>query len=112
LITTFHDLCLKKDEASGLAALYAYESQIPSICISKIEGLKKHYGIHNQEDFKYFIVHIEADEKHAFVERELLAKHLDKKNLESTKEAATKVLDALNAFLSSLSHRFNLATCI
>ena len=44
LIETFRSMCGAKSTAEGLAALYAYESQIPSICESKIDGLKKHYG--------------------------------------------------------------------
>jgi pyrroloquinoline-quinone synthase len=44
LINTFRTVCRQRPTAEGLAALYAYESQIPSICESKIDGLKKHYG--------------------------------------------------------------------
>src|SRR4051812_1223843 len=41
LISTFRSVCGEKPTAEGLAALYAYESQIPAICESKIDGLKK-----------------------------------------------------------------------
>src|SRR5712692_8341604 len=44
LIDTFRSVCRDGSTAEGLAALYAYESQIPAICESKIDGLKKHYG--------------------------------------------------------------------
>ncbi len=44
LIDTFQSVCRDGSTAEGLAALYAYESQIPAICESKIDGLKKHYG--------------------------------------------------------------------
>src|SRR6266404_7992686 len=36
LIETFRSVCGGKSTAEGLAALYAYESQIPAICESKI----------------------------------------------------------------------------
>ncbi len=47
LIDTFRSVCRDGSTAEGLAALYAYESQIPAICESKIDGLKKHYGFTN-----------------------------------------------------------------
>src|SRR5437870_1761804 len=40
LIETFRSVCGEQSIAEGLAALYAYESQIPAICESKIDGLK------------------------------------------------------------------------
>ena len=44
LINTFRSVCGDGATAEGLAALYAYESQIPAVSESKIDGLKKHYG--------------------------------------------------------------------
>ena len=44
LIDSFRAVCGDRSTVEGLAALYAYESQIPAICESKIDGLKKHYG--------------------------------------------------------------------
>ncbi len=61
LIGTFRSVCGNKSTAEGLAALYAYETQIPAICESKIDGLKKHYGFIDPKHYEYFSVHIEAD---------------------------------------------------
>ena len=41
LIDTFRSVCGQGSTAEALGALYAYESQIPAICESKIDGLKK-----------------------------------------------------------------------
>ncbi|PYI48624.1 MAG: pyrroloquinoline quinone biosynthesis protein PqqC, partial [Verrucomicrobia bacterium] len=49
LINTFRSVCGNGSTAEGLAALYAYESQIPAICESKIDGLRKHYRFTNPE---------------------------------------------------------------
>src|SRR2546430_1864541 len=49
LINAFRSVCRDGSVAQGLAVLYAYESQIPAICESKIDGLRKHYGIKNSE---------------------------------------------------------------
>src|SRR5262249_45421235 len=43
LVSTFRDICGRGDLAEGLAALYAYESQIPAVSESKIDGLVRHY---------------------------------------------------------------------
>jgi pyrroloquinoline-quinone synthase len=40
LIDTFRSVCRDGSTSEGLAAIYAYESQIPEICESKIDGLK------------------------------------------------------------------------
>jgi pyrroloquinoline-quinone synthase len=49
LVETFRSVCRDGSTAEGLAPLCAYESQIPSICESKIDGLKKYYGISEPE---------------------------------------------------------------
>jgi pyrroloquinoline-quinone synthase len=58
LIDAFRSVCGNGSIAEGLAALYAYESQIPTICESKIDGLKKHYGFTDPEHYRYFAVHM------------------------------------------------------
>jgi pyrroloquinoline-quinone synthase len=57
----------------GVAAMYAYEKQLPEISRSKIDGLKKHYGIEGGDGTKYFELHEEADVRHAALWREMLA---------------------------------------
>ena len=69
LIDTFRSVCRDRSTADGLAALYAYESQIPAICESKIDGLKKHYGFADPKHYEYFSVHIEADREHSAAEQ-------------------------------------------
>src|SRR3979411_1098148 len=82
LIDTFRSVCGKGSTAEGLAALYAYESQIPAICESKIDGLKKHYGFTDPKAYEYFSVHIEADREHSAAEREMLSAQIDNENVE------------------------------
>lgn len=55
---------VKTDYATGLGALYAYERQTPDVATSKIEGLKKHYGITEASTLEFFKVHQQADEWH------------------------------------------------
>jgi pyrroloquinoline-quinone synthase len=109
LIDAFRSVCSEGSTTEGLAALYAYESQIPAICESKIEGLKKYYGFENPENYKYFTVHIEADREHSAAEREMLNRYIDNRNFESAKISVNRVLDALWEMLSGVCRRHALA---
>ena len=109
LIDTFRSVCRDGSTAEGLAALYAYESQIPAICESKIDGLKKHYGFNNPEHYHYFSIHIEADREHAASERKMLSSYIDNHNLESVKASVNRVLDALWEMLSGICRRHVIA---
>src|SRR5881398_2848842 len=105
LIDTFRSVCGGGSTAEGFAALYAYESQIPAICESKIDGLKKHYGFNDPEHYEYFSVHIEADREHSAAERRMLDAYLNEQNFESVKRSVNRVLDALWEMLSGVCRR-------
>jgi len=109
LIETFRSACGKGSTAEALGALYAYESQIPSICESKIDGLKKHYGFTKPEHYEYFTVHIEADREHSAAEREILSRYINERNFESVKASVNRVLDALWEMLSGVCRRHAIA---
>src|SRR5436189_3898895 len=85
LIETFRSVCADGSTAEGLAALYAYESQIPAICESKIDGLKKHYGFIDPKHYEYFSVHIEADREHSAAERKMLSDYVDDHNIDNVR---------------------------
>jgi len=55
--------------AEGLAALYAYESQLPRVSETKITGLKQFYGIDDAKTLSFFETHKEVDAWHADVEK-------------------------------------------
>ena len=95
LIETFRSVCGSRSTAEGLAALYVYESQIPAICESKIDGLKKHYGFTDPQGYEYFSVHREADKEHSAAERKLLADKIDNQNIDKVGASVNRVLDAV-----------------
>ena len=105
LIATFRSICGSGDLAAGLAALYAYESQIPAISESKIDGLVRHYQFTEPDSYRYFTVHIEADREHAAAERALLAVNLAPENSVAVYAAADRVLTALWELLSAVCRR-------
>src|ERR1043166_7505061 len=85
LIEIFRSVCGQESTADGLAALYAYESQIPAICESKIDGLKKYYGFTDPKHYEYFSIHIEADREHSAAERKLLSGYIDNRNIDNVR---------------------------
>ena len=109
LVDTFRSVCRDGLTAEGLGALYAYESQIPAICESKIDGLKKHYGFADPRHYEYFSVHIGADREHSAAEQRLLAGYVGNKNFESVRASVNRVLDALWEMLSGVCRRHAIA---
>jgi pyrroloquinoline-quinone synthase len=109
LIGTFRSICGGRPTAEGLAALYAYESQIPEICESKIDGLKKHYGFTDSNAYEYFTVHLEADREHSAAEREMLREHVDDGNATPVKASVERTLNALWEMLSGVCRRHAIA---
>lgn len=113
LIGDFRACCGKRGTGVGLAALYAYESQIPSVSEKKIEGLKKFYGFSDAAGYKYFTVHIEADREHAAVEAAQVAQLVDEGQQAAAIEAVGEVLDGLYGLLSGVCERHGVeAACV
>ena len=105
LIQTFKTICSEYGTATGIAALYAYESQIPEIAETKIRGLREHYGMDSEQATNYFQVHIEADKEHAAIEKQLLASYLTDENIAEVTSEVRVVLKALWGLLSAVCER-------
>jgi pyrroloquinoline-quinone synthase len=105
LVAKFRHICQERSTAEGVAALYAYESQIPSVAESKIDGLKRFYGIEQPEALQYFRVHIEADREHSAVERKLLEAYVNNDRQGVIEDSVREVLDSLNDMLSGVCRR-------
>jgi pyrroloquinoline-quinone synthase len=96
--------------AEGLAALYAYESQIPEVSKTKREGLREFYGIEEGDATRFFSVHEHADVWHRQVEREALGRVADTPEArERALEAARRCCDALRRALDGVMRENNLA---
>ena len=94
---------LTSEEAVG--AMYAYEMELPKISRSKIDGLKKLYGMDSEDATKYFEIHEEADVRHAQVWREILQR-IPAERQESAFNAAIKSLQAQNLLLDSVHEKY------
>jgi pyrroloquinoline-quinone synthase len=103
LIETFGKLS-RRSYASGLGALYAYESQFPAVAAAKIEGLIERYGIEDEETLRFFLVHESADVEHSAVCRALLDR-LPADKSEEAIAAGEELAGALWNFLSGVEAR-------
>lgn len=104
LIATMRDLARDGKLHEGLAALYAYESQIPAVAKAKIEGLAAWYGITAARDIAFFSVHMTADVHHSQTARELLETLCDTpEKCEEAREAAARTVNALYRFLDAVN---------
>jgi pyrroloquinoline-quinone synthase len=103
LIDTFRKLS-RRSYASGLGALYAYESQFPGVASAKIEGLIDRYGIKDEETLRFFRVHEYADVEHSSVCRALLDRLPEAEKAEAV-TAGEELAGALWNFLSGVEAR-------
>jgi len=103
LIETFRKLS-RRSYASGLGALYAYESQFPAVAIAKIGGLIDRYGISSEETLRFFRVHESADVEHSAVCRALLDRLPEEEKAEAV-AAGEELAGALWNFLSGVEAR-------
>ena len=88
----------------GLAALYAYESQIPAVAKAKIDGLATWYGITEPRDVAFFSVHMIADVEHAGTARMLLDQLCDTpEKCEQARASAARTLERLYEFLDAVT---------
>ena len=93
--------------AEGLASLYTYERQIPEIAETKIQGLKKFYGVNSKEGLEFFEAHKSADVVHR-AECEKLLDSLSKEEQEKAEKASVLTARYLWNFLSGMTSKHNL----
>jgi pyrroloquinoline-quinone synthase len=106
-VSTINSLTQGKDFVGGVAALYAYESQIPEVARTKREGLKKFYGIADARSVSFFTVHEKADLLHRRAERDILARHcVSRQSQNRALKAAEKSANALWHFLDGVHEAY------
>ena len=104
LIATMKSLARDGALHEGLAALYAYESQIPAVAKAKIEGLAQNYAISADRDIAFFRVHMDADVVHSETSRSIMRDLCDTPEKTAAADAAAKqTLNALYGFLDSVT---------
>jgi len=86
----------------GLAAVYAYESQVPKIMQTKLEGLRDWYGIDDFHSTRFFVVHKDLDVSHARVEGEAITRHVTHQLHSGIQCITNQVLSAWWGFLDGV----------
>jgi pyrroloquinoline-quinone synthase len=97
------DLASKLDE--GVAAMYAYEAEIPKISQTKLEGLEKYYNITSEDATEYQRIHSTVDVKHAAVWRSML-EQLPSSRHEDAFNASVSSLIAQNMLLDAVCEKY------
>jgi pyrroloquinoline-quinone synthase len=100
VVETFREIVGDRTVSESVAALYAYESQVPEIATTKIDGLKKFYGIDQPAGLAYFTVHQQTDKEHRAAWRNWLEEHAsgnEEEILATTNEALDALWSALDA---------------
>lgn len=103
LIGAFRRFCGEQPFYVGLAAMHAFESQVPAIAAAKIAGLVKWYGITEPAAHEFFSVHQEADIWHSEAEWSLIERFADTpEKQQQVADATRSVCDALWSFLDGV----------
>ena len=88
----------------GVAAMYAFECDLPAISQSKIDGLKKFYGLKSEDAHAYFEEHLK-EEQHLCFWRDLLRK-FDAAKASSALMSARETVHAKNRVLDGVMERY------
>jgi pyrroloquinoline-quinone synthase len=89
--------------AAGVAALYAYEGQVPEVATEKINGLRDRYDVDDARTLSFFTVHSTLDIEHSGAEREMIASlAVSEADEEAAVAATSAALDAWWGFLSAV----------
>lgn len=106
-VASLKSLTQARDYREGLAALFAYESQIPEVAKTKREGLKSFYGIAEERAVSFFRVHEGIDVLHQQIERQILTEKCQTADEQSRAIATAKEsAKALWAFLDGVSEAY------
>jgi pyrroloquinoline-quinone synthase len=102
LVDLYSDLTSNAPVPAAVAALYAYERQVPATSESKIAGLAKHYGVDDKRTTSFFAVHGVLDIEHSGAEREMLGELAVGADQAAIEHATQRTLDAWWNFLSAV----------
>ena len=106
-IQTFESLSQSSMD-EGVAALSAYESQIPEVAVSKLDGLKKHYSIEDARTTEFFSLHGRVDVTHSEAWWDIIDRRIqeDPRLKEKIETAVIAGRDALWNFLDGVCRSY------
>jgi len=102
LLDAYFRICNRGSCPEGLAALYAYEAQVPQVALGKIRGLKEFYGIDSPEGLRFLEVHSVLDQDHAGKEAEGIIRQTSPETEVLVEQGLQSALDAWWGFLDGV----------
>jgi pyrroloquinoline-quinone synthase len=103
LLSTYWSAVSEGPLAAGVAALYAYEGQVPEVASEKINGLRQHYDVDDARTLSFFTVHSTLDIEHSGAERDMIGSLAASEADKAAAVAATRAaLDGWWGFLSAV----------
>jgi len=90
------------DWRDGLCALFAYEAQVPEVARTKMDGLRRFYGLTDERALSFFQAHLAYDVEHARAVASLVDAHAEPGRAERATRAAAQ---ALWGFLDGVSRQ-------
>jgi pyrroloquinoline-quinone synthase len=104
LMAAYWGLATDGVPASGIAAMYAYEAQVPEVATEKINGLRDRYGIDDQRTLAFFTVHSTLDLEHSGAERDAIRRTTaTEAEADAAVDATWQALDAWWGFLDAVN---------
>lgn len=115
-VSRLQSLTQREDYREGLAALLAYESQIPEVAQTKREGLKEFYGLADERAISFFRVHESIDVLHQDSEMQILKEECrtaaeQESAIDSAREAAKALWGFLDGVTAAYFPRDNRQQC-
>jgi pyrroloquinoline-quinone synthase len=105
-IAVFNELS-SRSYLEGVSALSAYESQIPAVAETKLDGLEKNYAMTDERGQKFFKVHGVMDIEHANSWWDIISEHADTEEEKNQVTEAVKMgRDALWSFLDGVCRAY------
>ena len=104
LLDTYSNICGGASFQEGLAAVYAYEAQVPAVSLEKIRGLVENYGFQRDESLQFFEEHSTLDQEHSAREAAGIITHTGLQDEAAVESALQKALDAWWGFLDGLEN--------
>jgi pyrroloquinoline-quinone synthase len=101
LLDTYRSAATEAPVAAGVAAIYAYERQVPGVAASKIDGLRRFYGITEGPALQFFEVHGVLDVEHSAAEAHMV-EDLSTGHEDEVLGATSRALDAWWGFLDAV----------
>lgn len=102
LLETYWTSVTERPVPAGVAAVYAYERQVPQVAAAKIDGLKHRYGVTDRRTLGFFETHALLDIEHSNAERQIIAGAGDGEE-QGVLDATGAALEAWWSFLDAVT---------